>query len=556
MNQAVNMTRLGETSKFFDAFVQIGPRRLKHPAHSWRLEDVLAEMEYCSISGALVASTMSVEYDLMHANRELSESLQGHRNLFAIWNVMPHHTRECLEPESLLRMLREAQVPAVTIHPRSNGWDALGHHAEELFEALGKAGVPVMVPATEFSSWQECATFLERYPALQVILLGVRWGEQRYLLPLLEQHRNLHFTLESYQANYGIEELVEEGLEERLIFASHAPMMAIGAARAYVDYAEVPMSVRRKIAGGNLFRLLQGLGPSGEVDNGDEDELMAAARRGLPLPLPVVDMHMHILEEGMNGGGGISRMFRGGPRDTFHLLKRLGCEAGGFMSWNGTVGADSAGGNPCVARALDVSTGAFWGLATVDPVHYSQEELAVMIPEIYADRRFIGMKPYVTYGVEYDDPAYDIWWRYGNERSFYAGIHRVRDDFREVENLARKYPNVRWVIYHCGSNFQVADGAIACMKEFSNVYAELTLTSVTSGVVEYLVEHAGADRILYGSDLPMRDPRPQLGWVVFSRLPVSVKRQILSSNARRVIAPCLQYLPAEVRSRFSRWEEQ
>jgi predicted TIM-barrel fold metal-dependent hydrolase len=31
--------------------------------------------------------------------------------------------------------------------------------------------------------------------------------------------------------------------------------------------------------------------------------------------------------------------------------------------------------------------------------------------------------------------------------------------------------------------------------------------------VEFLVEATGADHILFGTDAPMRDPRPQLGWV-------------------------------------------
>ena len=81
------------------------------------------------------------------------------------------------------------------------------------------------------------------------------------------------------------------------------------------------------------------------------------------------------------------------------------------------------------------------------------------------------------------------------------------------------------------------------MKKHPNVYAEITLTPVTAGIIEYLVKHAGPDRVLYGSDLPMRDPRQQLGWVVYSRLPVAVKEQILAKNALKMLAPCLKRLP-------------
>jgi len=48
-------------------------------------------------------------------------------------------------------------------------------------------------------------------------------------------------------------------------------------------------------------------------------------------------------------------------------------------------------------------------------------------------------------------------------------------------------------------------------------------------------ENAGEDRIVYGSDLPMRDPRQQLGWVVFSRLSQRAKERILWRNAWNIM---------------------
>jgi len=80
-----------------------------------------------------------------------------------------------------------------------------------------------------------------------------------------------------------------------------------------------------------------------------------------------------------------------------------------------------------------------------------------------------------------------------------------------------------------------ADMAIASILEHPNVYAEITLTPVTFGIIDYLAKNAGADRIVYGSDLPMRDPRQQLGWVVFSRLSQRAKERILWRNAWNIM---------------------
>src|SRR5690625_3049563 len=52
---------------YFDAFTRIGPRRHKHPQARWSLDHLLDEMNHCSISGALVSYTLSVNYDPMYS---------------------------------------------------------------------------------------------------------------------------------------------------------------------------------------------------------------------------------------------------------------------------------------------------------------------------------------------------------------------------------------------------------------------------------------------------------------------------------------------------------
>jgi len=535
---------MSEDLLYFDAFTRVGPRPKKHPAHAWKLDEVLAEMDHCSISGALVASTMSVQYELMYSNLELSSWLKPHRHLFPIWNVMPHQTGEFPEPRKLESLMRQHDVRAVTLYPKTNGWDWCADHSQVLLDWLERQRILTIVPRQEFTAHSELDRLLSMHPKLPVLLTAAWWHEQRFVLPLLTKHHNLHLSFDHFQVHYGIEHLVAEGLEDRLVFASNAPLMSMGAHRCYVDYAEVPIRARQKIASGNLTRLLRGQKPPRLHTNKSEDAIMTAARHGKPLPVPLIDMHMHILHEGMNSAGGLSRMQHGGPKGVFRLLKRLGCVGGGFMSWNGAPSCDSVAGNECVRQALDVAPKGYWGLASFDPSHYTQDELRKMIPQVYRDKRFVGMKPYVTYGVEYHHHSYDVWWRYGNQHRFYAGIHRNRGDFVEVNILAKKYPRVRWVVYHCGSDYATADKAIESMRQHPNVYAEITLTPSTFGIIDYLVKHAGEDRIVYGSDLPMRDPRQQLGWVVFSRLAEKQKRKVLALNALRILKPCMAQLPS------------
>lgn len=536
---------------YFDAFTFIGNRRYKHSAEQWRLDDVIEELDHCSVSGALVADRLSVHYDPMYTNLELSERLKSYPHLFAIWNVMPHHTGEFPTPQELGRLMNDHDVRAITLHPNTNSWDWRADHSQELLNWLNERQILSYLTVPELGGWSSLDEFLSRYSSLPVLLQSAAWSEQRFLLPLVEKHRNLYITFNRFQINEGIEYLTNKGLADQLVFSSHSPTMSAGAHRMYIDYAAISDEARAKIAGGNLTRLLGGQKPPAARINSNEDELMSMARRGLPLSVPLLDMHMHILHEGLHGTGAHYRMENGGPEGVYSMMNRLSRQpAGGMMSWVGVVSGDAVAGNKCVKDALNVAPPGYWGLGTFDPSHYSQNELTRMIPELYEDKRFIGMKPYHFYGIEYHHPDYDVWWEFGNRHKLYALIHRTRADGLEVETLAEKYPDVRWVIAHAGGSFAWADIAIEAMNKFPNVYAELTYTSVPLGIIEYIAEHTGDDRIVYGSDLPMRDPRQQLGWVVYSRLPLASKKKILGENAYRVIQPCLNRLPEANRPNF------
>ena len=529
---------------FFDAFTRIGPRKYKHPAEKWQLSDLVKELAHCSVSGAMVASTLSVTYDAMYSNLELSTWLKEHPNLFPIWNVLPHHTNEFLAPKDLKLKMAEYKIRAISINPFSNGWDWTAESSQELLKFINDNKIFTITTVPEIGGWKELNAFLARYKSIPLLVTGISWGEQRYAIPLLKDHPNLHISFDRFQINEGLEFLYKRGHINQLIFATDAPTMSVGAHRAYIDYADIPTEAKEKVAGGNLIRLLGGLKPPVVQVNKQEDILMTAVRRGKPIPVPVIDMHMHMLHEGLNGAGGTGyHMENGGPKGIFSMMEKLGCVGGGFMSWNGVVSNDSVQGNKLVKETLDISPKGFWGLATFSPTHYTQEELAVMIPQVYADKRIIGMKPYHFYGMEYHNPKYDIWWEYGSKHNLYALIHPSRADLLEVEKLAEKYPNVRWVIAHAGGSYKMADMVISTMKKFKNVFAEITLTPVPLGVIEYMVDALGDDRILYGSDLPMRDPRQQLGWLVFAHLPLSSKKKILGENAYRVVEPCLKNMP-------------
>ena len=524
------------SNMFFDAYTRIGPRVTTHGSHPWSMQHLRDEMAHCSISGALVTRTSQTVYDAHHENLRLCDELKQYDNLFPVWNVLPHWTDEFPEPAAMTKLMQERDVRAAIIHPKTNGWNPTSKTSDLLLRELEKSQTLTMLSFRAESDEPTVEHIVQQYPNLPLLLRGAWWSQARAVLPLVLTHKNLHLAFDHFQVHYALEWLCEKGCEDQLLFASNAPEMSAGAHRSFVDWAEITQDQKAKVASGNLIRLLKGLKPPREMINSDEDEIMAAARQGKPLPCLTLDMHAHILTEGLNGGGGGYQMINGGPSGVRKMADRMGVDGIGLMSWIGTVGAHAQRGNEDVIAALDAQPDFFWGLGTFDVMHESAEAMTRQMEQLYADKRFLGLKPYPQYGIPYDDSRYDCWWEFGNKHHLYCGLHPVKwYQEGEFASICERFPNLTVVAYHCGANYDVADTAIALAKRFKNFMLEPTLTPSCGGIIDYLVEGCGVDRVMYGSDLPMRDPRQQLGWIVYSRLPVEQKKQVLGQNAKRLI---------------------
>jgi predicted TIM-barrel fold metal-dependent hydrolase len=79
---------------------------------------------------------------------------------------------------------------------------------------------------------------------------------------------------------------------------------------------------------------------------------------------------------------------------------------------------------------------------------------------------------------------------------------------------------------------------IPYVKKYDNLYLQITYTTVTEGAMELICREGVAHKTLYGTDAPMRDPRPQLGWVAHADISVEDKKLILGENMRRIAARC------------------
>lgn len=111
------------------------------------------------------------------------------------------------------------------------------------------------------------------------------------------------------------------------------------------------------------------------------------------------------------------------------------------------------------------------------------------------------------------------------ERSFHT-------DPEDVATLARRFPDVRIIMAHltgCGVR------GVQAVQGCPNVVVDTSGAAPESGIIEYAVGQLGADRILYGSDAPIRDFGVAIARITGSRLDARTQRKILHDNAAALL---------------------
>ncbi|HRS95561.1 MAG TPA: amidohydrolase family protein, partial [Candidatus Latescibacteria bacterium] len=108
----------------------------------------------------------------------------------------------------------------------------------------------------------------------------------------------------------------------------------------------------------------------------------------------------------------------------------------------------------------------------------------------------------------------------------------------EVADISKRYPEISFLLAHSGGDYPTARERLPLVKERENVYLEITLTPVTYRIIEYMVKHVGAEKVLFGTDAPMRDPIPQFGWMCYSRCSEEELELMLGKNMERILARC------------------
>lgn len=109
-------------------------------------------------------------------------------------------------------------------------------------------------------------------------------------------------------------------------------------------------------------------------------------------------------------------------------------------------------------------------------------------------------------------------------------------DWAPLYQLARAFPRLKIVVetqpqkilYHTRPLF-------ALMRDCGNVLVEIS-NFAGQGFIEYAVKEFGADRLIFGSFLPVADPLVPIGMVIDAEITAEEKAMIAGGNLRQMVA--------------------
>ena len=516
---------------YFDSNVCIGKHGPKDSREIWKSDDILASMDRAGISGALVYSGLAKDYAPAYGNAWLAEELAKYDRFYGCYTIAPGYTGSFLLPSEILDDMRQKRMVAVKIFPASHIFSPCEDVMGEYYAVLEDNSVPLLIDKPQID-WQDLSELLSNHPKLNVLLQSASWTDFHNLAALMKKYKNLYTDLSHMQSNYAVEIITEKFGADRICVGSGLPQKCPGAARAFVDYAQISNEEKQLIAGGNLARLCGIALPAPVAVKNDEIALQAS--RGEPLNVPVFDSHAHFLEDGGNCGGGFAMV------DLAHmsyLSELMGVDAYCVAPWLG-IWTDCEEGNRIVSDMAKRDSRVY-PYVLINPAYGT--DVAKEAFHYHIEEKMPAFKMfYSRSGIRYNDPIFDPWYKIANEKRLFAlmdsgGYPTYLSDMAEV---AEKYPEITFFLDHAGQSFHIAEAYAKLAKKHDNVYLQLTYTSVPEGVIEYLCAEGLAHKTLYGTDAPMRDPRPQLGWVAFANISVAEKKLILGENMQRIADRC------------------
>jgi predicted TIM-barrel fold metal-dependent hydrolase len=130
-------------------------------------------------------------------------------------------------------------------------------------------------------------------------------------------------------------------------------------------------------------------------------------------------------------------------------------------------------------------------------------------------------------------------WDYANQTRALVLVHTWESDPNCGPSLlapiARGYPQARIILGHSGVTWRGYEQALETAATAPNTLLDITGSQSHRTILERMVARAGAERVLFGSDMPYLEAAVSLGRVLAARISDADREKILRSNFARLL---------------------
>jgi predicted TIM-barrel fold metal-dependent hydrolase len=145
--------------------------------------------------------------------------------------------------------------------------------------------------------------------------------------------------------------------------------------------------------------------------------------------------------------------------------------------------------------------------------------------EIANNASHAAMKAVMKVAEEFNVPVLQHTWATQHSR-----LRLTHSDSIDTCALARRHPNTRVIMAHLPG---IGHRGVLEAIGIDNLVVDTSACLPFAGLVEFAYEKLGATRVLYGSDLPIRELSSCIARVTSAPIPEAAKTRILYDNAAR-----------------------
>ena len=207
---------------FFDSDCQIGNTIFGARPD---VDALLKEMDFSGVDYALVRHNNLSALGAEESNKEIAKMLaqDSSSRLCGVWSILPEQCDEQPPRAEFFQAMRQNKIKALTLDPVHHRFEARKVTIGKLMAEIAERKIPVMLNYVQYQ-WEKLYDFMERFPELTcIVCAGQKWGNDRYIRPLLENYSNLYINTCGYWVPEGIYDLTKLYGAERILYGSGFP---------------------------------------------------------------------------------------------------------------------------------------------------------------------------------------------------------------------------------------------------------------------------------------------------------------------------------------------